>query len=148
MKTMKYLRKLVYSVALILFVFSSCVYDSYCDYIFMNRTGDSLFIGASYYDEIDSVDYQLEPLFYDRGFHPDTLTIWNKICVQDNIIYPDSSFRINSVYLSVNNDSCYLFLVKWRDANDYSWDEIRMKKLYRRRKVVRNSDGDFDRTIQ
>ena len=148
MKTMKYLRKLVYSVALILFVFSSCVYDSYCDYIFTNRTGDSLFIGASYYDEIDSVDYQLEPLFYDRGSHPDTLTLWDKICVQDNIIYPDSSFLINSVYLSVNNDSCYLFLVKWRDANDYSWDEIRRKKLYRRRKVVRNSDGDFDRTIQ
>ena len=38
MKTMKYLRKLVYSVALILFVFSSCVYDFCCDYIFTNDT--------------------------------------------------------------------------------------------------------------
>ena len=63
------------------------------------------------------------------------MTLWDKICVQDNIIYPDSSFLINSVYLSVNNDSCYSFLVKWRDANDYTWDEIRRKKLYRRRKL-------------
>jgi hypothetical protein len=39
-------------------------------------------------------------------------------------------------------------LVKWQDAKQYSWDEIRAKKLYRRWVTVKNKDGEFDRNIK
>ena len=34
------------------------------------------------------------------------------------------------------------------DAKNHLWDEIRMKKLYRRKIVVRDCNGKFDQTIQ
>ena len=51
-------------------------------------------------------------------------------------------------YLFNNTDTCYFFLIKWKDAKQYSWDEIRIKKLYHRRIVVRDFNGKFDKTIQ
>ena len=35
-----------------------------------------------------------------------------------------------------------------QDAKNHLWDEIRMKKLYRRKIVVRDCNGKFDQTIQ
>lgn len=40
-----------------------------------------------------------------------------------------------------------IFILVRRDAKQYSWDEIRIKKLYHRRIVVRDCNGKFDKTI-
>ena len=51
----------------------------------------------------------------------------------------------------MNNDDIELVLQAQEndeDAKNYLWDEIRMKKLYRRKIVVRDCNGKFDQTIQ
>ncbi len=152
MKIDKKYRNLLGSIAIILGLVSSCIpiCDSRTIAIFANRTNDTLFIGASHYDTIDSVDCQLQPAYLpiDSGLYPSMVTLWKDINVQANIIYPDSLFTIDGNYLFNNTDTCYFFLIKWKDARQYSWDEIRIKKLYHRRIVVRDCNGKFDKTIQ
>lgn len=152
MKTEKNYRNLLSVVGIILVLVSSCIpmCDSKTIAIFTNRTNDTLFIGASHYNTIDSVECQLRPTYLpiDNSLHSSKITLWNDIDVQGDIIYPDSTFTIDANYLFNNTDTCYFFLIKWKDAKDYSWDEIRMMKLYRQRTVVRNIDGKFNPTIR
>lgn len=152
MKTIKKYGSFIGGIAIILLLYSSCipVCDSRSIAVFTNRTNDTLFIGASHFDSIDSVDCQLAPDYstVDSGLHSAKLTLWHGIVVQDNIIFPDSMFTIDGNYLFNNSDTCYFFLIKLRDANNYSWDEIRMNKRYQRRKVFRNSDGKFNHVIK
>ena len=58
MKIDKKYRNLLGGIAIILSLVSSCIpiCDSRTIAIFTNRTNDTLFIGASHYDTIDSVD--------------------------------------------------------------------------------------------
>lgn len=85
---------------------------------FTNRTNDTLFIGASHYDTIDSVDCLLQPAYLpiDSDLYPSKVTLWNGIDVQGDIVYPDSLFTIDGNYLFNNTDTCYFFLIKWKDA--------------------------------
>ena len=50
-------------VTLIICVLSSCIpiIDSRVDAIFKNSTNDTLFIGASHYDNLDSVEFLVNP---------------------------------------------------------------------------------------
>ena len=145
-------RILLGGISIVIGMISSCIplYDSKALIIFTNRTNDTLIIGASHDDTIDSVSYPLFPFYLpiDSGHYSSNAILWNGVDVRENIIYPDSSFTIDGNYLFENTDTCYFFLVKWKDAKNHSWDEIRTKKLYRRRIIVRNADGKFDRTIQ
>lgn len=151
MKTDKKYRNLLGSIAVILGLLSSCIpiCDTRTIAMFTNRTNDTLFIGASHYDTIDSVDYLLQPAYLpiDSGLYPSRLVLWKDSDVQGGIVCPDSLFTINGNYLFNNSDTCYFFLIKWKDAKNNSWDEIRMKKLYRRRIIVRDCNGKFDKTI-
>ena len=45
----------------IIYLLSSCVYDSRVDARFKNCTNDTLFIGASHYDNLDSVEFLVNP---------------------------------------------------------------------------------------
>ena len=92
----------------------------------------------------------LQPAYLpiDSDLYPSKVTLWDGIDVQGDIIYPDSLFTIDGNYLFNNTDTCYFFLIKWKDAKNHLWDEIRMKKLYRRKIVVRDCNGKFDHTIQ
>ena len=92
----------------------------------------------------------LQPAYLpiDSDLYPSKVTLWNGIDVQGDIVYPDSLFTIDGNYLFNNTDTCYFFLIKWKDAKNHLWDEIRMKKLYRRKIVVRDCNGKFDQTIQ
>ena len=119
---------------------------------FRNCTKDTLFIGSSYYDDIDSVNGILCP--DKKIFNMDTLatsimyeTKWLTIRTID-FVEPDSVCSTDSNYLFNEHDSCYFFLIKWRDAKNSSWDEIRAKKLYRKKLIIRDSDGQFDRNIR
>ena len=122
-----------------------------------------MFIGASQYNNIDSVDCQLFPDYNqlaNNNLDTTGTSLWKNIekpygkgfvyikFWKDGYIYPDSTCTIKENRLFEDNDTCFFFLVKWKDAKKYSWDEIRAKKLYRRWVAVKNKDGDCDRNIR
>ena len=133
---------------------------------FKNCTNDTLFIGASHYDNIDSVDCQLEPRYHrkpDNSILDSTdVSLWeikvvrsgdyyvNFIPCKYGYIYPDSICSLDDCYLNDidTSDTCYFFLIKWSDAKKYSWDEIREQKLYRKWVVTRDKKGEFDGNIR
>lgn len=65
-----------------------------------------------------------------------------------DLIYPDSICATTAEALFSNQDTCYFFLIKWKDAKNYSWDGIRAKKLYKKWITTKNKDGDCDRNIR
>jgi hypothetical protein len=138
----------------LLFSISSCIpiVDSKVAVGFRNCTNDTLFIGASHYDNIDNVDNQLLPnynIICNSNFKITNLSLWKRISTQgDFFVYPDSTCLIDDNYLFGNKDTCYFFLIKWRNAKRYSWDEIRTKKLFYRWIVTRDPEGKFDRNIR
>lgn len=116
---------------------------------FKNCTEDTLLIGASQYNDIDSVKYILERMYSPEGSSPcdSMLTIWEKNINEINCIYPDSLCAIGGNYLFNNNDTCYFFLIKWDNAKKFSLHEIRSLKLYNRWATVRGEDGRFNNSI-
>ena len=132
---------------------------------FKNHTSDTLYIGASHYDDIDSIDKQLEPCWWiptNSILDTTDVSLWERktehsddyYCVfeanRDWYIYPDSICSVDYYYLFDNgeNDTCYFFLIKWSDAKRYSWDEIRANKLYRKWVVTRDKNGEHDMNIR
>ena len=165
-------RNLLVCISVIVSLLSSCipVMDSVTLVGFKNCTNDTLVIGESYYDNIDSVWFgsidvdrlSKEPLFtsidsilldinkdylescefYDEeNITPEELTEKNK---EEMITYPDSLFFVNEYRLFDR----YFFLIKLEDAKNHSCDEIRAKKLYKKWKVVRKKYGGYDRNIK
>ena len=137
-------------VIFVLFQLSSC--DPVTALWFKNCTSDTLFIGASHYDDIDSVCNRLLPPL-SAGEVGDTtlLTLWGWTdCYIHNYeaIFPDSFCYIYEHRLFNNTDTSYLFLVKWSDAHRCSWDEIRANKLYRKWVVTRDKNGEHDMNIR
>lgn len=130
---------------------------------FKNCTGDTLFIGASHYNNVDSIDVQLFPAYnilFNSNLATNDISLWKdrikdeeygRIYIEaakDGFIYPDSACIIDADYLFSNNDTCYFFLIKWENAKNNSWDEIRIKKLFHRWIVTRDKEGKFDRNIK
>ena len=132
---------------------------------FKNHTSDTLYIGASHYDDIDSIDEQLEPCWWiptNSILDTTDVSLWERktehsddyYCVfeanRDWYIYPDSICSIDDCYLNDKDksDTCYFFLIKWSDAKRYSWDEIRANKLYRKWVVTRDKNGEHDMNIR
>ena len=165
-------RNLLVCISVIVSLLSSCipVMDSVTLVGFKNCTNDTLVIGESYYDNIDSVwfgsidvdrlskeslftsidsilldinkDYLESCEFYDEeNITPEELTEKNK---EGMITYPDSLFFVNEYRLFDQ----YFFLIKLEDAKNHSWDEIRAKKLYKKWNVVRKKYGGYDRNIK
>ena len=133
---------------------------------FKNSTNDTLFVGASHCDNIDSVDCQLEPFYHympENSILDSTdVSLWEIKVVKSGdyyvdfipckygYIYPDSICSIDDCYLCNKGkpDTCYFFLIKWSDAKRYSWDEIRANKLYRTWVVTRDKNGEHDMNIR
>lgn len=151
----------VLSIFYLLFTSTTCVRITY----FKNCTEDTLFIGASHYDNIDSIDEQLEPRWWipaNSILDTTDVSLWERkiehtddyYCVfeanRDWYIYPDSVCLVDYYYLFNNgkNDTCYFFLIKWSDAKRYSWDEIRDKKMYRTWIVTKDKNGEYDKNIR
>ena len=165
-------RNLLVCISVIAFLLSSCipVMDSVTLVSFKNSTNDTLIIGESLYNDIDSAwwfgkrferpskeplltsidsilldinkDYLESCEFYDEeNITPEELTEKNK---EGMITYPDSLYFVNEYRLFDK----YFFLIKLEDAKNHSWDEIRAKKLYKKWKVVRKKYGGYDRNIR
>ena len=143
---------LLVSAFALLFVVSSCIpfCDSSYSIYFKNCTDDTLLIGVAHCDDIDSV---VAPLCVPHSSlgnenHCSEIKLWKSIERNSDIIYPDSLCDIFDVFFWPTNDTCYFFLVKYRDAKLYSYDEIRAKKLYGKFVVTRDANGDYDRNIR
>ena len=167
-------RNLLVCISVIAFLLSSClpVMDSVTLVGFKNCTNDTLIIGESDCNDIDSVWWfgerferpSKEPLltsidsilldvsknylesweFYDeedKAITPTELAEKNR---EEIIVYPDSLYFVNE-YLLFDK---YFFLIKLEDAKNYSLDEIRAKKLYKKWVIERKMFGRFDRNIK
>ena len=172
MNIIKKNRNLLVCISVIVSLLSSCipVMDSVTLVGLKNCTNDTLVIGESDYDNIDSVwfgsidvdrlskeslftsidsilldinkDYLESCEFYDEeNITPEELTEKNK---EGMITYPDSLFFVNEYRLFDR----YFFLIKLEDAKNHSWDEIRAKKLYKKWVVDRKINGGYDRNIK
>jgi len=167
-------RNLLVCISVIAFLLSSClpVMDSVTLVGFKNCTNDTLIIGESDCNDIDSVWWfgerferpSKEPLltsidsilldvsknylesceFYDeedKAITPTELAEKNR---EEIIVYPDSLYFVNE-YLLFDK---YFFLIKLEDAKNYSLDEIRAKKLYKKWVIERKMFGRYDRNIK
>ena len=159
-------RNLLVCISVITFLLSSCLpvmdYGFFRQARFKNCTNDTLFIGVSHYNTIDSIFYQLYHIADDSvGVNTKNISLWNnlnnknefkKITLPDyyerEVILPDSLCGIEPDILFLNSDTCYFFLIKYEDAKNNSWDEIRAKKLYKKWITVRNKDEEFDTNIK
>lgn len=135
-----------------LYVLYSCIPfcdSNYCEK-FKNCTGDTLLIGAAHCDDIDSVVFPLyapHSSFCNEN-HCSDIKLWKSTERSSDIIYPDSLCGIFADFFWSTYDTCYFFLVKYKDAKQYSHDEIRDKKLYGRFVVINGSNGIVDRNIR
>ena len=150
----KFRIRIIIGVVIVLCMMISCI-PSVCSSrhvaIFKNCTDDTLLICVSRYDCIDSILLELSPLYRQASNDIDTITItqWEETSIKRNdFVFPDSLCVTDAEALFVSQDTCYFFLVKWNDAKNYSWDEIRAKKLYKRWITTKNKDGDCDRNIR
>ena len=161
MNIIKRHRNLLICISVITFLLSSClpVMDSVTLVGLKNCTNDTLIIGESDYDNIDSTCWfgeridrpSKEPLLIsirniDMTYCDTVITPKEqaKMAREGMITYPDSFFYVNEGLLF----HTYFFLVKLEDAKNHSWDEIRAKKLYKRWFTVKKKDGEFDRNIE
>ena len=145
--------KLSWCVCLAACSLSSCIpiVDSRTAAAFKNCTPDTLYIGASHYDNIDSIDEQVWPHYSiaaHSGVDSSNVTLWKKNFHSDCFVYPDSICVIDGDYLFHNTDTCYFFLIRFSDAKQNTWDEIRDKKIYRKWVVTRDRNGKFRANIR
>ena len=159
-------RYLLVCISVIVSLLSSCIpvmdYGEAFQVRFKNCTNDTLFIGASHYNDIDSVYYQLNPIAdFSVGINTKNISLWNNLnnknefkkntlpdYYEREVVLPDSLCGIKPDILFLNSDTCYFFLIKYEDDKNNSWDEIRAKKLYKKWKVVRKKYGGYDRNIR
>ena len=136
-------------------VLASCV--PYCDSrtipAYKNCTNDTLFIGISDYDDIDSVKNILWPLRYegDSVLSDKDISLWDinmNVDISEQYICPDSMATTEEEVVYRKNSTSYFFLVRYQDAKNHSWDEIRKKKLYRKWVSVKGMCGKMDNNIR
>ena len=136
-------------------VLSSCV--PYCDSrtvaLYKNCTNDTLFIGISDYDDIDSVKDILWPWRYegDSVLCDKDISLWDldlKEDIREQYICPDSLGGSDEEIVYRKNSTSYFFLVRYQDAKTHSWDEIREKKLYHKWVSVKGMCGKMDNNIK
>lgn len=141
-------------ISIIICLLSSCIpiIHTRTLAVFKNCTNDTVYIGASHYDNIDSVNEQVSPHYNfvpNNSLDTTDISLWKRAHFRsDYFVYPDSACSIDADYLFHNTDTCYFFLIKWENTKRFSWDEIRAKKLFHRWIVTRDKEGKFDKNIR
>ena len=132
---------------IIIFSFSSCVPILHTKelVVFKNCTTDTVYIGVSHYDDIDSVYEQAYPHYdFTANNRADTtgISLWERINFNSSCyILPDSAYSINADLLLKDADTFYFFMVRVKDAKRYSWEKIRTKFIYHKWTAKRNKNG-------
>ncbi len=113
-------------------VMSLCSCDYGYNYYIQNCTKDTIVIGVSSCERIDSVYRIMQgsgTVFDIKKFSNDTIRIyeWNQV-------FPDSVAEDGSVNCPLfyhNKNNCgYLFIIKWETAKSHTWEEICRRELY------------------
>ena len=149
---MNNIEKNSYFLSIFLFLLSACV--PICDTkelaVFKNCTNDTLLICASHYDNISCIDYQLQPSYLPSNNTSGDIKIslWTEINASKEIIYPDSTCTIDGKYLFADKDTCYFYLIKYKDAINNHWNEICKEHLYGKSIITKNKDGKFNTEIK
>lgn len=147
-------KKYTCSCFVIVCLLFSCVLtvDTKVMALFKNCTNDTIYIGASHYADIDSVDEQVQALYAPVGnsdFDTTNIRLWEGIDFHsDGFVLPDSMCAIGADYLFRQSDTCYLFLIKLADAKKYSLKEIRTNKTYHMWMVTRNKKAINGKNIR
>ena len=121
--------------------------------IFKNCTKDTLIIGVSNYDNIDSVHCIMNSCndLSDNCIDIHEISLWKKRDLMINkemIIFPDSSCMIDEICLFQNTDTCYFFLIKITDARKKSLKQIHDDNLYNRWYTTKKNNYKYDREIR
>ena len=156
MNTKKKNKLLLTFISIIVFSLSSCipVMDAKVFAVFKNCTKDTLFIAASNDNNINNVESIIEPFYepVDSTLDTTDISLWNEnlgFNISKSYIYPDSSCCYSGDdKLFGNPVPRYFFLIKYKDAKNHSWDEIRNKKLYTVWTSKKNKNGRFETNIK
>lgn len=147
-------KKTFVCISVIASLLSSCVMDFETNVHFKNCTNDTLFVGVSSYNNIDSAYCLLKPLLWynedSRLYNNKDYCLWNDNHAGEKKIYPDSvGLIIESMLFDRNHtDTCFFFLLRNEDVKNHSWDEIRSQKLYGVWIITKNKDGKYKRNIK
>ena len=120
------------STFLICQVLLSCIpgFDTIHSIRVRNCTCDTVIIGGSLYNCIDSVDVFLETS-NNTAFSSFTSIDESRLLnIHGNLILPDSIGRTTYSSLFNHNHKGYLFIIKLSNARKYTWVEICRHKLY------------------
>ena len=120
------------STFLICQVLLSCIpgFDTIHSIRVRNCTCDTVIIGGSLYNCIDSVDVFLETS-NNTAFSSFTSIDESRLLnIHGNLILPDSIGRTTYSSLFNHNNTGYLFIIKLSNARKYTWVEICRHKLY------------------
>lgn len=146
----------VFTVGLV----SSCILpimDIVNNVSFRNCTNDTLLIGASHYNNMDSIETALWSMNCDirSSYTNDFDTVSYPVLEgpdfsfeNRDIVFPDSICYIDESYMHDNFDTCYLFLIRWSDARKYSWDEIRANNKFYIQTVTKDDWGSYNTEIK
>lgn len=122
------MKKLIIAIPIIL---SSCtvIHNSVC---LKNCTNDTLYIGMSEYDNLDSVRDQFLPndlAFIDSVSKTKNIGEWNEKYFRECPIYPDSICWFPKVGMLSHS---YIFIIQKQIAKNHTLKDIRKNKLYNR----------------
>lgn len=124
---------------------------------FRNCTNDTLLIGASHYNYMDSIEVVLWSMNCDMrpSITNDFDTVGYSVLKgpdlnfeNTDVIFPDSVCYIDESYMFDNFDTCYLFLIRWSDAEKYTWDEIRVYNKFYIQTVTKDDWGAYNTDIK
>ena len=146
--------KKIINILVMTFMLSSCqhIFERTL-VVFKNCTKDTLIIGVSNYDNIDSVNCIMNSCneLSDSCIDIHGILLWKKrdlMINNETIIYPDSSCMIDEICLFPNSDTCYFFLIKVADARKKTLKQIHDDNLYNRWHTTKRSDYKYDREIR
>lgn len=131
------------STFLICQMLSSCIpgFDTVHSIKVRNCTRDTLLIGRSLYNSIDSVEAFLEAST-DTAFSSFTsIDESGHLNIHGNLILPDSIGRTTYLSLFNHNHTGYLFIIKLSIARKCTWSDICKNKLYDIKVVI--ADGEL-----
>lgn len=116
---------------------SSCAMDRYSSYYIKNCTNDTLLIDVSGIDSLRDWKYWNEQV-QSIDLRIDTKENMEFVkATMGKIALPDSMVSVYSGLFSLY-DTCYIYAIKLEVAKAYSMDEIRTKKLYDKRDIVKD----------
>ena len=123
------MKKILVSITILLFTSCLPVFDTIPMMLIVNRTEDTILVGHSYYNNIDSIDRFIESLELDT-----TEVLFrlkgNIVIKTSNKIAPDSFGITDARVYSGQDHKIYFFILRYKVAKNHSWSEIRKSHLY------------------